>query len=479
MNRRMVLNVLGRVLCIEAVLLVLPMITALCYGESVVPFLLTMLLCGFAGGVMVAVKPKTGEMFAKEGFFCVGLSWVLMSAFGALPFVFSGDIPSYTDAFFETVSGLTTTGSTILPEVESMSRGCMFWRMFSHWIGGMGVLVFIMAVLPMSGAHSMHIMRAEVPGPVVGKLVPRAQKSSIILYAIYLGMTVAMVIFLVCGGMPFYDALLHSFATAGTGGFSTRNLSVGAFDSAYIDVVITVFMLLFSVNFNVYFLLLLGKLKAALKSEELWAFAGIVTVSALLITVGIADTYGGVAGGLRYAFFQVASLISTSGFATTDFNLWPEYTKWILVLIMFVGACAGSTGGGMKVSRIVILFKSVFGELGRLISPRRVSRVAMDGKRLEENMVRCIFNFAVLYGILLLAGTLLVSLDGYDMVTNFTATLTCLSNVGPGLSLVGPMGNFSIFSPVTKWILSAWMLLGRLEIYPILMLASPALWRKR
>jgi len=479
MNTGMVLSVLGRVLCIEAALMLLPTAASLCFGESPAPFLLAILITALIGGGLLLLRPKSSEMYAKEGFLCVGLSWICMSLCGALPFVFSGDIPSYTDAFFETVSGFTTTGASILTDVESLSRGCMFWRIFTHWIGGMGVLVFLMAVVPMSGAHSMHIMRAEVPGPVVGKLVPRARKTSVILYSIYLGMTLLETVFLLCGGMGFYDALLHSFATAGTGGFSTRGLSIGAFDSAYFDVVISVFMLLFSVNFNLFFLLILGKVKAAVKSEELWIFGVVVLAAVVTIGISISGMYGGFFPALRYALFQVSSVVSTTGFATADFNLWPEYAKWLLVLLMFMGACAGSTGGGMKVSRLLILFKSAVGETGRLLRPHKVTRVTLDGKRLEDSTVRCTFVFAFLYMVLLLVSTLLLSLDGNDLTTNFTAALACISNIGPGLGLVGPMGNYAFFSCGSKWLLSAVMLLGRLEIYPILMLVTPAMWKKR
>ncbi|MBQ4320598.1 MAG: TrkH family potassium uptake protein [Oscillospiraceae bacterium] len=479
MNIRMVLSVLGRVLCIEAVLMLLPMTAGLCYGESPVPFLITILITALAGMALLLMKPKSGEMYAKEGFLCVGLSWITLSLFGALPFVFSGDIPRYTDAFFETVSGFTTTGASVLSDAEALSRGCMFWRLFTHWIGGMGVLVFIMAVLPMSGEHSMHIMRAEVPGPVVGKLVPRARKTSMILYSIYLGLTVLQTILLLCGGMGFYDALLHAFATAGTGGFSTRGLSVGAFDSAYIDIVICVFMLLFSINFNLYFLILLGKVKAALKSEELWWYIGVVVFAGVTIALNIAEAYGGFVNAMRYSFFQVASIISTTGFSTADFNLWPEYSRWLLVSLMFIGGCAGGTGGGMKVSRLLIMLKSALGEMVRLIRPHQVTRVTMDGRRLEDSTVRCASAFGLLYMLIVIAGTLLISLDGHDVLTNFTALIACISNVGPGLGLVGPMGNYDIFSDFSKWLMSVCMLIGRLEIYPILMLVNPALWKKR
>ncbi len=479
MNYRMIAQILGRVLCIEAALMLLPLLTGLYYHESPLPFFIAMLITVAAGGLLLLVRPKNGEMYAREGFLLVGLSWIGMSLFGAIPFVLSGEIPNYADAFFETVSGFTTTGASILTNVESMSKSCLFWRSFTHWVGGMGVLVFLMAVLPMSGEHSMHIMRAEVPGPTVGKLVPRVRQTSIILYCIYFGLTVMEGILLLCGGMHLFDSVLTAFATAGTGGFALRNASIGAYDSAYCEWIVTIFMLLFSLNFNLYFLILLGKVKAALKSEELWWFGGIVTFAIVTVALSIAGQYGGFFRAIRYSAFQVATVVSTTGFSTADFNLWPEYAKAVLVALMFIGACAGSTGGGMKLSRLLIMLKSAAGETMRMVRPRQVSRVTMDGKRLDEGVVRCTFAFFLIYMLILLVGTLVVSLDGFDPVTNFTGTLACLSNIGPGLNLVGPAGNYAMFSIRTKIVLSACMLLGRLEIYPILMLVTPRAWKLR
>ena len=336
MNYRMIARILGMVLLILAALLVLPLIAGLCYGENVLNFAVTIAAAAALGGIFMLFKPKNRDIYAREGFTAVGLSWILMSLIGALPFVISGDIPSYVDALFETVSGFTTTGSTLLTDVEAMSRGCMFWRMFTHWIGGMGVLVFIMAVLPMSGEHSMHIMRAEIPGPVVGKLVPRARKTAAILYIIYMGLTAIETVFLLCGGMSFYDAMLHAFATAGTGGFSTRGAGIAAFDSLYIEVVISVFMLLFAVNFNLYFLLLMGRVRDVLKNQELRCFGVCVAFSMLTVAWNISGQYGGFAEALRYSSFTVASLVSSTGFGTADFTQWPQYSQWLLVIIMFV-----------------------------------------------------------------------------------------------------------------------------------------------
>ena len=474
----MICRVLGLILACEAALLILPTVAGLCYGESVTHFLITMALSGALGFLLTRVKPYSDVIYAKDGFVVVSLGWVLMSMIGALPFVLSGDIPNYLDALFETVSGFTTTGASILEDVEGLSRGCMFWRSFTHWIGGMGVLVFIMAVLPMSGEHSMHIMRAEVPGPTVGKLVPRLRQTAKILYLIYIAMTLLEMLLLLLGGMSFYDALLHAFATAGTGGFSTRAASIAAFDSLYLEMVIAVFMVLFGVNFNLYFLLLIGRWKDALKSEELHWYLGIIAASVMAIALGISKMYGGLATGLRHAFFYVASITSSTGFGTVDFVTWPEYCKWIIVMLMFCGACAGSTGGGIKTSRVIILFKNVACEIRQMIHPRAVTRVQLDGKRVDSDGLKAVSTFFTSFMLLLITGSFLVSLDGYDMATNFSAVLSSLSNIGPGMSLIGPTGNYNIFSYGSKLVLTVMMLIGRLEIFPILILFSPSTWKR-
>ena len=478
MNRRMICRVLGLILECLAGLLILPTVAGLCYGEGVTHFLITMALSGVLGFLLARVKPYSDVIYAKDGFVVVSLGWVLMSLIGALPFVLSGDIPNYIDALFETVSGFTTTGASILEGVEGLSRGCMFWRSFTHWIGGMGVLVFIMAVLPMSGEHSMHIMRAEVPGPTVGKLVPRLRQTAKILYLIYIAMTLLEMLLLLLGGMSFYDALLHAFATAGTGGFSTKSASIAAFDSLYLEMVIAVFMVLFGVNFNLYFLLLIGRWKDALKSEELHWYLGIIAASVMAITLGISKMYGGIAAGLRHAFFYVASITSSTGFGTVDFVTWPEYCKWIIVMLMFCGACAGSTGGGIKTSRVIILFRNVACEIRQMIHPRTVTRVQLDGKRVDTDGLKAVSTFFTSFMLLLITGSFLVSLDGYDMATNFSAVLSSLSNIGPGMSLIGPTGNYNIFSYGSKLVLTVMMLIGRLEIFPILILFSPSTWKK-
>ena len=479
MNHRIVWRTVGIVLTAAAVLLLLPMITALYYHESPVPFLIAIAAALVPGLPLSFLKLKRSVYTAREGFVIVGAGWIILSLIAALPFTLSGDIPNYLDAVFETVSGLTTTGSTILNDVEGLSRGVQFWRLFCHWIGGMGILVFIMAVLPMAGNRSMHIMRAEVPGPTVGKLVPRARQTARILYLLYLILTVLEAALLKLGGMSFYEAILHAFATAGTGGFSTRALSVGYFNSAYIDVVVGTFMLLFGINFSLYYLLLLGSWRQALKNEELRCYLGIVVFAMAAIALSIAGQYGGFGHALRYSFFQVASIITTTGFSTADFTQWPGFAQTLLVLLMFIGGCAGSTGGGLKVSRVMILWKDTITELRRMLRPRSVEHIRLEGKPVEAGTIRAVQGYFVVYLLVLLICALIVSLDGMDFATNFTASLACISNIGPGLSLVGPMGSFSIFSPLSKVVFIFEMLLGRLEIYPILLLFFPATWKAK
>ena len=483
MNYRMIARVLGWILLIYAALMLLPLAAGLWYGESVLNFLVTIGLTAALGGLLLLPKPRTNSLVARDGFVIVGIGWIAISLLGALPFVISGSIPRYVDALFETASGLSTTGATVVTDIGGMTRnyrGDMFWRLFTHWIGGMGVLVFLMAVLPMSGEHSMHIMRAEIPGPTVGKLVPRARKTALTLYLIYIGLTLVETVFLLCGGMSFYDALLHACSTAGTGGFSTNPDSIGGFHSTYIETVITVFMFLFGVNFNLYFLLLIGHWKEALKNEELHWYLGIIACAALLLTLGIRKLYGSVEESLHQAFFNIGALLSTTGFGTVDFTKdWPEYCKWILMLLMFCGGCAGSTGGGIKLSRLLILGKHEVAEIRQMVRPRSVVRVQLDGKRVEKSTVKAASTFFTLYMGLLLLFSLLVSLDGVDIATSFTASLSCLSNIGPGMTgAIGPAGNFAFFSDGTKLLLTLAMLMGRLEIYPILVLVSRRTWKR-
>ena len=471
--------VIGRILVTEAALLALPAVTALTYGESLRPFLLTALLLVAVGLVMGRKKPARTALYARDGFAVVALAWLLMSAFGALPFVLSGDIPFYVDAFFETVSGFTTTGASILTEIEPLHRGILFWRSFTHWVGGMGVLVFVMAILPMTDGHGMHLMRAEVPGPSVGKLVSRMSDTAKILYGIYLVLTVIEIILLMVGGMPLFDSCIHAFGSAGTGGFSNRNLSVGAYDNAYFDVVIGVFMLLFGVNFNLYYFLLIKRFKDVFHSEELRAYLGIVAAAVIAIAVDILHIYGSVGKSLRYAFFQVSSIITTTGFATADFNTWPTFSKGILMVLMFIGACAGYTGGGVKVARVVILVKSSLADMRKMLHPNAIATVRFEGKPLTERSVRGVHVFISVYVLVFAVSFLLLTLEGFDLVTTFTALAACINNIGPGLEVVGPMGNYAQFSPWAKLLLSFNMLVGRLEIFPMLLLCAPSIWKRR
>ena len=478
MNRRMICRVLGLVLLIEAVMMLVPALVALLYGENLTPWGISIAATAGVGGLMLAAVPQKSVLYAREGFVSVALSWLLMSAFGALPLRLSGEVTHYADAMFEIVSGFTTTGASILLDVEGMSRGLLFWRSMTHWIGGLGVLVFILAVLPLANNNAMHIMRAEVPGPTVGKIVPRARDTARILYLIYFALTVIETIFLLAGGMPLYDALIHAFGTAGTGGFSNRALSVGAYNSPYIEWVIGIFLVLFSINFNLYYFILCGGVRDALRDQELHLFGALVLLTTGIITIDILPLFDGFSSAVRHAFFQVMSITSTAGFATADFNLWPEVSRWVLVLLMFCGACAGSTGGGIKIGRVMLMGKAAHCEIRRMSRPRTVNRVMVNGKAVDDETLRGSLIFFFLYILMLILGTLLISVDGFDTTTNFTAVLSCLSNIGPGLGLVGPMGNFAMYSVFSKIVLTAAMLIGRLEIFPILILFSPSLWKR-
>lgn len=480
MNYRMICFVLSRILLVEAALLILPMAVALGYGESALPYLLPIGLLLLCGTPLGRKKPQRSSLYARDGLAVVALAWIAVSLFGALPFYISGSMESFVDCFFETVSGFTTTGASVLREIESLNRGILFWRSFTHWVGGMGVLVFVMAIIPVGGdGHGMHLLRAEVPGPSVGKLVSRMSDSAKILYGIYLAMTIVEILFLIAGGMPLFDACIHAFGTAGTGGFSNRNLSVGAYDSAYFDVVIGVFMLLFGVNFNMYYFLLTRRFREVLGSEELRMYFAIVAVSVGAITINILHLYESVGTSLRHAFFQVSSIITTTGFATVDFNAWPTFSKAILVALMFIGACAGSTGGGIKVARLVILMRNAISEMRRMLHPNAVSTPRFEGKSLSERNIRGVYLFMTMYMLVFTVSCLLVSLEHFDLVTTFTAVASCLNNIGPGLEVVGPMGNFADFSPLSKLLLSFDMLAGRLEIFPMLLLLAPSIWRRR
>lgn len=479
MNYSMIRFILGRMLRIEGLVLLIPAFVSLIYQEhSGLTFVLTAALL-MALSLILGKRPKNTVFYAKEGFIIVALAWILWSAFGALPFVMSGSIPHFVDAFFETVSGFTTTGSTILQDIEALPKGINFWRCLTHWIGGMGVLVFVMAVIPLGNKGAMFLMRAEMPGPTCDKLVPKSRGTAKILYGMYIFLSCGEVILLLAGGMNLYNAVIHTFSTAGTGGFSSMNASIAAFDSAYIDGVITVFMLLFGVNFNLYYLLLLKNVKAVIKSEELRAYLGVVVAATVVITINILHLYETPLRALRYAAFQVASIITTTGFVTANFDLWPELSKMVILLLMIIGACAGSTGGGMKVSRILILAKTISKEIRQILHPKSVNVVKMDGKRVPGESIHGVYVYLICYLVILAGSILLVALDNFDFTTNFTAVLTTLNNVGPGLAKVGAIENFSHFSYFSKVILSLDMLVGRLEILPILMLFAPQVWRKR
>ena len=480
MYYKMTAYVLGKMLGVEALVLCIPAAVSLIYGETS-----DMAAFGITSAVLCVFfllfgrkKPENGRIYGKDGLVIVAAAWILWSVFGALPFYLSREIPSYVDALFETVSGFTTTGSTILTDIEALSYGMNFWRCLTHWIGGMGVLVFVMVVTSLDDKSSMHLMRAEVPGPEADKLVPKARETAKLLYAMYLALTVAEIIFLLAGGMNLYDSIIHSFSTAGTGGFANHNSSVAYYDSAYIDGVITVFMILFGINFNMYFLLLIKDVKSVWKNEEVRAYLGIIVAATLVITCNVLSIYKEPLKAFRYSIFQVASIITTTGFATADFNLWPELSKCILLLIMVIGACAGSTGGGVKVSRFLILWKSILKQVKGMLHPKSVNVVKVNGKKISNETLQGVYAYFSAYVFVFGISVLLVALDNFDFATTISGVLTTLSNVGPGISRVGPIENFQSFSVLSKIVFSMDMLIGRLEIFPFLMICSPSFWRK-
>ncbi|MBQ2759720.1 MAG: TrkH family potassium uptake protein [Clostridia bacterium] len=480
MNKKMVLSTLGKIIWAEAALLILPLIISLIYrNDCVVSFLITIAVAAVVAlPLSVFCKTDNKVIYAREGFIIVSLAWILMSLIGALPFFISREIPSYVDAFFETVSGFTTTGASILTDVESMSEGLLFWRSFTHWVGGMGVLVFVMAISAGLPDRSIHIMRAEMPGPVIDKLVPKARETAKILYLIYIGITVAEIITLIICKMPVFEAVIHGMGTAGTGGFGLKGDSIEGY-SPVIQWVIAVFMFLFGVNFNLYYLILLKRIKSVLKSSELWTYIGISVAACIMITVNISGMYESPADALRHSAFQVATVVTTTGFSTADFNMWPGLSKTLLLLLMLMGGCAGSTAGGIKVSRVVILAKGLKREINRLLHPRSVKALILDGKRLDEQTISSTSLYLTVYVGCLLAVFLLLSFDKFDIETNISAAISCFNNIGPGLGAVGPASNFSEFSDFSKIVLSAAMLFGRLEIFPMLLCFSPGTWTKR
>lgn len=471
---------IGQIIKLEAVLLVLPLAVSIIYRERcALSFLITALAALFVGfAVTLISKPGNRLIYAKEGFVIVALAWLALSAIGAVPFVLSGEVRSYADAFFETVSGFTTTGASVLTDIEGMSHGLLFWRSFTHWVGGMGVLVFIMAIIPSVCDRSIHILRAEMPGPVMGKLVPKLKQTAKILYLIYIVMTVLEMILLLCGGMSLFDSVIHSFGTAGTGGFGIKGDSVASY-SPYLQWVIAIFMFLFGINFNIYYLLLVRRFRSVLKSTETWCYIAICLISVAIITGNIYSIYGNLLDSVRASAFQVASLVTTTGFSTADFNLWPGLSKGILLILMFIGGCAGSTAGGLKVSRVVMMIKMIRREFMKMIHPRSVSAVRIEGKKVDDTTLNGVNVYFVLYMVIYFAAFLLLCLEPFDFETNFTAVAACYNNIGPGFGAVGPMGSFSGYSAFSKIVLSATMLLGRLEIYPLLFALIPSTWTKK
>lgn len=480
MNYRMISQILGRVVALEAALMFLPLAVSVYHGERIGHFVITILAAAVLSMLLMSPKVRTRDFYAKEGFATVACSWIVMALIGAVPYVLSGEIPSFVDALFETVSGFTTTGASIVPVVEDLSYGILLWRCLTIWLGGMGVLVFVMFVVPMSEEHSMHIMRAEMPGPTVGKLVPRIRKTAMILYVIYTVMTVVMVFFLRFGGMSWFDSVIHALSTAGTGGFSSHGASVAYFNSAYIDGVIGVFCLLFGINFNLYFFLLIRRFRDAFCNEELRWYLGIVAFAIVTIVISLMrnGVYDNALTAFRYAGFQVSSIITTTGHVTADFDLWPMYAKCVLLTLMVIGGCAGSTSGGIKVSRLVIMLKTIRNDVNHQIQPRAVHTVKVNGAVVSRATQHTTLIFLTLYTIIVFASTLLVSLDHMDFTSTFTSVIACVGNVGPALGIAGPTGSYAGFSVLSKLVLTADMLLGRLEILPIVMLLSPSLWKR-
>lgn len=478
MNYKMIRYTLGWVLNIEALCMILPLITSFIFNDGcVLVFACTIVLCTIIGILLRMKTPTFKDVYAKEGFIIVALSWIVISIFGALPFWISGHIPKYYDALFETISGFTTTGASVLKDVEIIPKSLLLWRSFTHWIGGMGVLVFIIAILPLAGGSNLHLIRAESPGPSVNKLVPKVKSTAKILYSIYLGMTVLEFVLLLLGEMDWFEALTITFGTAGTGGFGIKNSSLADY-SSYSQVVVTVFMFLFGIDFSLYYMILLKKFKDAIKSEELKMYVVIVLSAIVLISINCFDMYSTFLENLKHTAFQVASITTTTGYATADFDLWPEFSKAILVVLMFIGACAGSTAGGIKVSRILILLKTIRKEIKISAHPNSTHKIKLNSRTVEHQVVRATNVFVMAYFVIFLTSLLLISVDNFDFTTNFTAVAATINNIGPGLAGVGPTQNFADFSPLSKVVLSLNMLIGRLEIFPILILFTPYTWKK-
>jgi len=474
MNFRMIFFIIGQIIKLEGFAMIIPMLVGVIYSEynSLYSFGIPALILIIIGFFLTFRKPENNSIYAKEGFVSVALAWIVMSVFGGIPFMIAGEITSPADCFFETVSGFTTTGATILTDIDGMSKSCHFWRAFTHWIGGMGILVFALAVLSHNDARTMHIMRAECAGPKVGRIVSKSKSTARILYIMYLALTVLEIIFLLLGGMPFFDCLINSFSTAGTGGFSVHGTSIAYYNSSYIEIVIGIFMILFGVNFNLYYLVVLKKFSQVFKDEELRTYLGIIFVSSIVIAVNIYDIYNNAGKALLESFFQVSSTITSTGFATADFTDWPVFSQTVILMLMFIGACAGSTGGGLKVSRIIILFKTGIKEIKYMLNPRSVVTVKLNGKAVENEVVRGVSSYAVIFAFIFFGSWLVLSLDKFDIAENFSAVATCINNIGPGVGRFSPSGSFAELSDLSKYVLSFDMLVGRLEIYPVLMIFS-------
>lgn len=469
-------------LVLEAVMMLLPAFVSLYYKESdsMNVFFIVALITAIAGVPGVVFKPSDDQIRARDGIAIAALAWIIFPLFGALPFYISESIPSFCDALFESISGFTTTGSTILTDIEALPRGMLFWRSFTHWVGGMGVLVLTIALLPSDkNSSSLHLMRAECAGPQVGKIVPKGKFSALILYIIYGILTALMIIALLICKMPLFDSVCHAMGTAGTGGFGIKNAGISFYNSPAIEGVITVFMILFGINFNLYYFIVIRRFSEIFKNTELKAYLGIITASTLMISANIFKMYGGFGKAFRYAVFQVSSIMTSTGFATADFNYWPEFSKMLLIILMFIGACAGSTGGGFKVARVIIMFKTAKKSIKKILHPKSVNLLKSDDKTIDIETVHGVHSYLIMYLGLIVASLLLISINNYDFATSFTSVATCINNIGPGISKISPMDNFSFFSDFSKYILSVDMLLGRLECIPLIMLFSPSLWRKK
>lgn len=479
MNYSMIIFILGHLLRYEALFLLLPTVTGFIYGEEETVAFLGIAFLAFVIGTILSLKiPKSKQLYPRDGSVTVALGWIVLSIFGALPFTICGDIPFYVDALFETISGFTTTGASVLPDVEALSHASIMWRSFTHWVGGMGVFVFILSLLPMIGGSTMQLMKAESPGPSVDKFVPKVKDTAKLLYSIYIVITAIQVVVLLLAKMPLFDTLTLTFGTVGTGGFGLKNDSLAGYTSLQQNI-ITFFMIISGINYSFYFLIISKKFKDALHLEEVRWYLGIIFASVAAITLNIWHLYGGLGESLKHAFFQVGSIITTTGYSSTDFNLWPEFSKTILIILMIIGACAGSTAGGFKVSRMLILLKSIKIELSSMIHPREVKKIRMDGHVVKPETLRTAQVYLVLYWTIFLMSILLISIDNFDFTTNFTAVAATFNNIGPGLAGVGPMSNFNGYSVFSKIVLMLGMLIGRLELYPIILLLMPATWKRK